>query len=152
MMVNHYECLVLFDTSKVVGNPDAAKEAAKTTVNATLQKHGVEIIASRNWDKDRKLAYPIDGQKKGLYHLAYFKAESSKIDSIQGDFKLNEQILRFLTIKIPGKWEEELQAVALDESRSAYQALREDESSDPIEGMGDDRRERRGRRDEPMKD
>lgn len=147
MLVNHYECLVLFDTTKIAGNQDAAKN----TVHATLQKHGAEILASRNWD-ERKLAYPIDGQKKGLYYLAYFKADSSKIDPIQGDFKLNEQILRFMTIKIPGKWEEEMLAVAKDEHRFAYQALREDESSDAIEGMGDERRERRGRREEPMKD
>jgi small subunit ribosomal protein S6 len=152
MKMNHYECLVLFDTSKLSGN----QEAAKATVNGTLQKYGCEILASRNWD-ERKLAYPIEGQKKGLYYLAYFKADSSKIDPIQGDFKINESILRFLTIKIPAKWEDEMSSVAKDETRLAYQALREDvENTDPtMEGMGDDmggRRERRGRREEPMKD
>jgi small subunit ribosomal protein S6 len=157
MPVNQYECLVMFDTSKLSGNQEAAKE----TVNATLTKYGCEIMASRNWD-ERKLAYPIDGQKKGLYYLAYFKADSSKIDPIQSDFKINESILRFMTIKIPTKWEEEMSAVAKDETRFAYQSLREDADGGDsgLDGLGDDMgmgREGRGgggrrRRDEPMKD
>jgi small subunit ribosomal protein S6 len=150
MPTNQYECLVLFDASKVSGSHDAAKNQVTTT----LEKHGVEIIVARNWD-ERKLAYPVDGQKKGLYFLTYFKADSQKIDPIQADFKLNEQILRFMTIKIPPKWENEMETVAKDDHRFAYQAIREEEG-----GNGDDMnfdepsggRGRRGRRGEEDKD
>ena len=148
-MLNHYECLVLFDSSKISGNQDAAKLAVTTT----LQKYGAEILVARNWD-ERKLSYPINGQKKGLYFLAYFKADSLKIDPIQGDFKINEQILRFTTLKVPAKWETELMAVAMDEHAFAYQALREeggDSMGIPELEEGNDRPRRGRRSDEPMK-
>src|SRR2546430_5824361 len=38
------------------------------------------------WD-DRKLAYPIRGHKKGVYHLTYFKADSRKMSEIDHDFR-----------------------------------------------------------------
>jgi small subunit ribosomal protein S6 len=147
MPVNHYECLILLDTSKSQGNADAVKGQLR----ATLDKHGVEVIVARNWD-ERKLAYPIGGQKKGLYYLLFFKGEASKIDPIQADLRLNENVLRFMTQKIPAKWLDEMMAVVRDDHRLALQALRDEgaaEEGSPIEGVpvgeeghGDRRRRR----------
>ena len=60
----------------------------------------------------RKLAYPIKGHKKGIYHLAYFKADSLKITEIDHDLRLNEVVLRHMISAIDPKWEEEMLAVA----------------------------------------
>src|SRR5688500_785627 len=118
MPINEYECLILLDVTKTQGNTDAVK----AQVHAILEKHGVELIVARNWRKDEgKLAYPVNGHKRGLYYLTYFKVDSLKIDPIQADFRLNEHILRFMTQRIPAKWTEEMQAVARDETKQALQ-------------------------------
>jgi small subunit ribosomal protein S6 len=121
MPVNSYECLFLLDPTK-----SADLEAVKTQLHGTLEKYGVELLASRKWD-DRKLAYPIKGHKKGVYYLTYFKAESKKISELEHDFRLNDVILRHMVSVIDPKWHEEMLAVAQDDHRSAL-LLMHDES------------------------
>jgi len=111
-----YEYLILFDSSKTSGDV----MAAVNTLHATFEKHGAEILASRPW-ADQRLAYQIGHQKKGLYYLIYCRADTQKIHEIEGDLKLNEQLLRFLTVVIDPKWEEDMLAVAKDEHALALQ-------------------------------
>ena len=44
---------------------------AADLVKSLLEKVGAEIIAFRKWD-ERRLAYEIKGNKRGLYFLCYF--------------------------------------------------------------------------------
>lgn len=132
-----YECLFLLDSTKTSGNLDTAKSQLHTT----LEKHGAEIVASRPWD-DRRLAYPIEGHKKGQYYLIFFKCESLKMQEMENDFRLSELILRHMVIHVPPKWETEMLEVARDDHRLAYQALREEApegGGEPgIEGIPED--------------
>jgi small subunit ribosomal protein S6 len=121
MPVTSYECLFLLDPTKTATDMDGVK----AQLHGTLEKYGAEILASRKWD-DRKLAYPIKGQKKGVYHLAYFKAESTKMVEIEHDFRLNENILRHMVSHIDPKWEDEMLAVARDDHRFAVQIMHEE--------------------------
>ena len=121
MPVNSYECLFLLDPTKTAADMDGVKGQ----LHGTLEKYGAEIIASRKWD-DRKLAYPIKGHKKGVYHLTYFKADSRKMTEIDHDFRLNENILRHLISAIDPKWDEEMMAVARDDHRFALQVMHEE--------------------------
>lgn len=148
MPVNSYEILVLLDPTKVTTDV----EAAKAQLHATLEKYGAQIIVSRKWD-DRKLAYPIDGHKKGLYYLIFFKADSLKLKEIELDFRLSELVLRHMTTVVDPKWEEDLLAVAKDETKFGLQLLMDD-SSDPagldgdLEGLNNDRPRRPRRNSE----
>src|SRR5262245_45772580 len=130
MPVNSYECLFLLDPTKTAADMDGVKGQ----LHGTLEKYGAEILASRKWD-DRKLAYPIKGHKKGVYHLTYFKADSRKMSEIDHDFRLNENILRHLISVIDPKWDEEMQAVARDDHRFALQVMHE-ESPEGGAGVG----------------
>src|SRR5438477_5828809 len=121
MPVNSYECLFLLDPTKTASDMDGVKN----TLNGTLQKYGAEVLASRKWD-DRKLTYPIKGHKKGVYHLAYFKADSRKVTEIDHDLRLNEVVLRHMISLIDPKWEEEMLAVARDDHRQALQVMHEE--------------------------
>jgi small subunit ribosomal protein S6 len=121
MPVNSYECLFLLDPTKTASDMDGVK----SQLHGTLEKYGAEIIASRKWD-DRKLAYPIKGQKKGIYHLTFFKADTRKMTEIDHDFRLNEAIMRHLISAIDPKWEEEMLAVARDDHRFALQVMHEE--------------------------
>jgi small subunit ribosomal protein S6 len=147
MPINTYECLILLDATKTA----QGEEAVRGQVMAALEKQGAEVIAARKWD-ERKLAYPVDGQRKGYYFLTFFKLDSLKLNDIHADYRINENILRFMTQHIPDKWYEEFSAVAIDERRLAYQAMREDDTLGDLEGddRGSDRR--RGRRDDSGKD
>jgi small subunit ribosomal protein S6 len=47
----------------------------------------------------RKLAYPIDKNERGYYHVIYYSIAPSAISEIERRFRINEDILRFVTIK-----------------------------------------------------
>ncbi len=47
----------------------------------------------------RKLAYPIDKNERGFFQVIYYSAEPSVITEIERKFRLNEELLRFVTIK-----------------------------------------------------
>jgi small subunit ribosomal protein S6 len=120
MAVNVYECMFLLDTNKVAGNvPDAAKQ-----IHAILEKNQVEMLASRPWD-ERRLCFPISGQKKGLYYLTYFRTESKNLLNIERDVALNETILRSLVLRIDPKHVETMLAIARDEHALALQVAPE---------------------------
>lgn len=110
MPANLYECLVLLDTSKYNANAAATVE----TLHGIITKQKAEIVVSRPWD-ERRLMYPVEGQKKGTYFLIYFRGEGSALEPIRADFALNETVLRSLILKIHPKLEETMLTVARDE-------------------------------------
>jgi len=136
MSVNHYEGMFLLDSAKAVVN----WEETVNNVHGILTKYDAEIVASRQWD-DRRLAYPVEGHKKGSFLLTYFKADSSKISEIEHDCSLNELILRDLILKVHPKLVEQLvtQAMSSTPSIEAEDAPMDDELEE---------RPRRRRRDD----
>ncbi len=56
-------------------------------------------VASRQWD-ERRLAYPVDGQRKGTYLLTFFKADATGLKEMTADFALTDLVLRELILKI----------------------------------------------------
>jgi small subunit ribosomal protein S6 len=117
MPANVYECMVLFDSNKY-GN-DAAATVGQ--VHTILEKHHAEILASRPWD-ERRLAYPVEGHKKGSYYLIYFRSEGKNLRPIKEEFALNETVLRSLVLKVDPKLMETMLALARDEHALAVQA------------------------------
>jgi small subunit ribosomal protein S6 len=98
MPANIYECMFLLDTTKVGGDvPSADKQ-----LRSLLEKNHAEVLVSRPWD-ERRLAYPIRKQKKGLYYLTYFKSEGKNLANIEHDAALTEMILRMMILKIDPK-------------------------------------------------
>ena len=71
MAQNVYENLVILDSNKYAQNP--AEMGAQ--IPNLVSKFGGEVLVSRLWN-EQKLAYPIDGHKKGTYWLTYFRLDS----------------------------------------------------------------------------
>lgn len=117
MPANVYECMLLLDSGKY--NGDAAGVIGG--IHGTLEKHHAEVLASRPWD-ERRLAYPVNGQKKGTYFLIYFKGDGKVLKPIEHDFHLNESILRQMTLRIDPKLVDTMLALARDEHALAVQA------------------------------
>src|SRR5918912_2206171 len=111
-----YECMFLLDTNKVAGDvPAVAKQ-----LHAILERNQAEVLASRPWD-ERRLAYPIKGQKKGLYYLTYFRTDGKNVVNIERDLALNETVLRSLILRVDPKLVEDMLAVARDQHQVALQ-------------------------------
>jgi small subunit ribosomal protein S6 len=77
-----------------------------------IQKHGGEILASRLWE-ERRLAYPIDGHRKGAYWLTYFKLDSGQLSNLTRQCQLSESILRTLFLKVDARIADALVSHAL---------------------------------------
>src|SRR5579859_3763703 len=127
MALNTYECMFVLDTNKVSGDVPAAAQQ----LHALLQKNQAEVLASRPWD-ERRLAYPVKGQKKGLYYLTYFRTEGKNLVNIERDVSLTELILRSLVIRIDPKLVETMLTLARDEHALALHAAQAEE-----EGTGE---------------
>ena len=136
MAVNTYEGMFLLDSAKVAVSWD---ESVKH-VHDILTKHHSEIVASRQWD-ERRLAYPVEGHKKGTYLLTYFKADGSALKEIVSDCHLSDVVLRELILKVHPKLVEHLVNQAMTSTPSA-------EAEEGGRGEEEEERPRRRRRDE----
>lgn len=135
MPVHTYEAMFLLDSTKATVNWDESVQQ----VHDILTKQNAEIVATRQWD-ERRLAYAIQGHRKGVYLLTYFKADASALAAINHDCRLNDMILRELILKIHPKLVEPLIASAMSSTPSVEDERRSEDEYDD--------RPRRRRRDE----
>jgi small subunit ribosomal protein S6 len=91
--INTYEALFLFPQSA-----SADLQAAVGHVEEIMSRNKADIIALRKWD-ERRLAYDITGNKRGVYFLAYFKADARNLEGIDRDCRLSERLLRSLVTR-----------------------------------------------------
>ena len=73
-------------------------------VKATIEKNGGEIVACDDMGS-RNLAYEIEKHKRGYYFVAYFRGEPAGIAEIERNYRINENIIRFIFIKYENKKE-----------------------------------------------
>src|SRR5436305_11623400 len=128
--------MFLLDSSKAA----AAWDDTVKQVHDILTKHQSELVASRQWD-ERRLAYPVEGHKKGTYLLTYFRTDGTSLKEIVADCHLSEVVLRELILKVHPKLIDHLvnQAMTSTPNVEAEEATREEEHEE---------RPRRRRREE----
>ena len=114
MAENVYECMFIFNANAYARNPTGAANSVEEMVKSV----GGELLASRLWN-EQKLAYPINGHRKGAYWLTYFRIESSKMAKFNRSCQLNDTILRHLAIKLDPRLVEPMVAVAKGEVPAA---------------------------------
>jgi small subunit ribosomal protein S6 len=90
-----YEGMFILDSNRYARDAGAAV----SQIPSTVEQFGGKMLASRLWE-ERRLAYPIKGQRKGTYWLTYFKLDPGQVDALNRQFHLNEGILRSLMLKI----------------------------------------------------
>ncbi|MCC7086696.1 MAG: 30S ribosomal protein S6 [Pirellulales bacterium] len=95
MATHVYEGMFILDSNKY------AKDAAGTvgTIPSTVEQFGGEMLASRLWE-ERRLAYPVNGHRKGTYWLTYFRLDATQLDKLTRQIQLNEGVVRHLLLKI----------------------------------------------------
>ena len=77
---------------------DVVKEAI-AKFKRILTEGGAEIVHEDNWGL-KKLAYPIEKKTTGFYHLIEFKAPGELISKLEIEYKRDERVMRFLTVKL----------------------------------------------------
>lgn len=85
-----YEAMFLLGS-----NFTADVDGAVKLVRSTIEKHGGNVLVAKKWD-ERKLAYEIGKQKRGLYIISYFEAPGSAVAPLERDVKLSEDFTRVL--------------------------------------------------------
>ena len=95
MSAHVYECMFLLDSNRYARDPSGVS----AELNVMVEQCDGTILVSRLWN-EQKLAYPIDGHKKGTYWLSYFRLESNRQQELVRKFRLNEAILRQLILKV----------------------------------------------------
>lgn len=105
-----YECMFIFDPNRYARDPGGVS----SKITQSVEKMGGEVLVSRLWIEQR-LAYPINGHRKGVYWLTYIKLESTSNSKLNREFQLNENILRHLITKIDPRLVDSLVSLARGE-------------------------------------
>lgn len=85
----------------VIVKPTFTAEEIQASIKAIeeiITSNGGEIATTDSMGM-RKLAYPIDKNERGYYHVIYYSIAPSAISEIERRFRINEDLLRFVTIK-----------------------------------------------------
>jgi small subunit ribosomal protein S6 len=94
-MLNQYE--TVFICTPVLSDPQV-----KETVNKfkdIITNSGGEMVNDEDWGM-KKLAYPIQKKSTGFYHLFEFKADPSLISKLEIEFRRDERVIRFMTVRL----------------------------------------------------
>ena len=87
-----YETMVIVDA--MISEDAISKELSAIE---TILKGKGEIKRIDNWGK-RKMAYEINKKSHGHYTVFFYKAESDIVETLEKDFRINENILRWITL------------------------------------------------------
>lgn len=108
MAVNVYEGMFILDSNRY--SRDVAGVSGQ--IPEMIEKLGGEMLASRLWE-ERRLAYPIEGHRKGTYWLTYFKLDSGQLVQLNRQCQLSDSIVRSLFLKVDPRISEALVSHAL---------------------------------------
>lgn len=125
MQTQVYEGLFIFDSNRY------ARDQANLPgeVEKMINDAGGEVLVSRLWE-ERRLAYPIKGQRKGTYWLLYFRSPTGEITGLNRKCELHDSVLRHLVIKLHPSLVEPILAHAAGAGESEEDA--EEPAGEPV--------------------
>lgn len=107
-MSNHYE--TVFILTPVLSDEQAKEAVAK--FKGLLKDLKANVLHEEFWGL-KKLAYPIQKKTTGFYQLFEFTGDPALIEKLEIEYRRDERLLRFLTIKL------DKHAVAYNERKRA---------------------------------
>lgn len=78
-------------------------------INHLLQRANAEVIAMKKWD-ERRLAFEIDKQKRGVYILSYINCPTDMVSHLERDVQISDQLMRVLITSADHLTDEEIKA------------------------------------------
>ena len=125
MAENVYEGMFILDSNHYAKDATATSSA----VEQIVEKNGGQLLASRLWS-EQKLAYPIDGHRKGAYWLTYFKIDAERLTDVNRAARLNDSILRSMVIKIDPRLVDAMVAHALGQTTEGEDSPADDTATE----------------------
>ncbi len=86
----------LFVIKPTLTEEEIAAQIAK--IKDVLAKEGAELVGTNEMGM-RKLAYQVEKHNRGYYTVLFYKAAGSTIHELERNLKINEDIIKFLTVK-----------------------------------------------------
>jgi small subunit ribosomal protein S6 len=112
-----YESVVLINAAL----EDDQIEVILNKIQDTITTHGGSIIEIDKWGRKR-LAYPIKKAKSGYYAIFRFNSTPELISTLERNYRLEENIYRYLTIVLD---KFALEAIAKQKESASNQAAEE---------------------------
>lgn len=116
MKTNHYESVIILNATLEDSQIDSIISSLKEQMSA----NGVEISDVDKWGRKR-LAYPIKKGKSGYYIIFHFISPREYITKFERSLRLDENVIRFLTVKLEQK---DLDFIAKKKSDEAEEAAK----------------------------
>ena len=123
-----YEGMFLFPQASLSNMQEASDH-----IHALLSRVEADVVSFKKWD-DRRLAYEIKGNKRGVYFLCYFNCDPTQIEVFERLCNQSESLLRFLVTRADHINTEEIEAADGRESLADEIKLREEQAASAKEG------------------
>jgi len=112
MKSNVYETAVLINA----GLEDNQIELILNRIKETISNNGGEIREIENWGRKR-LAYVVQKNKLGYYAIFRFDSPPDLISKLERFYQLDENIVRYLTIKLSSDALEQIEKDKIEEPK-----------------------------------
>lgn len=126
MRTRNYESVVLINAAL----EDEQIEATISRILEVISTNGGELIEADKWGRKR-LAYPINKSKSGYYLVIRFKASTQLISTLERNYRLDENIIRYLTIALD---KEAMEAISKQKESSKLNEVVVEDLSNNNEG------------------
>lgn len=86
----------------LVLRPDAPDDRAQAVLDRTTRQittTGGQIVKVAPWGR-RRLAYPIDRNREGSYHIVVFEAPGETVAEVERGLLITEEVLRHLVVRV----------------------------------------------------
>ncbi len=101
MKPRKYETLILFNPD--MGNTQR-QEALDDLTNVIEQEYKGKLLLTDDWGM-KELAYPVEKHTRGHYVRIEYGVPGDAISEIERKLRLNENVFKFLTVKLQDKFE-----------------------------------------------
>lgn len=82
--------------------PDDTIEGAVERVNGIVSTRGGEITKTDIWGR-RRLAYPLNDHREGIYVLINFACEPGATQEMETQLRITDDVLRHLVVRLDEK-------------------------------------------------
>lgn len=121
---NYYETMFLISQAAA-----ADFGSAVAHIRDLFSRIDAEIVALSKWD-ERRLAFEIKKQRRGIYILSYFACDPTKVAELERACNLSDQVLRFITIKADHLTLDEMKATDDQQGLADEAKLREQQAAE----------------------
>lgn len=127
MATNKYQYELTYVISGVVQQNQVDDIVRK--VNHLIESNGGDVLEVDEWGNQR-LAYEIDRKRSGYYVNMYFKAPGSLIQRLERELQINDDVLRYLTLRMDAKMKRHYEKRKKREARQEREEAEQEAASE----------------------